>query len=884
MVEATARAPAPCVPLGEADVEATIPAVLARRTAGHGERPAVCWGRRELSYAELARESARVARAIGGRLAGPDAARVVLLLDDRIQQIVAALGVLEAGHAFVPLDPSQPAARLGRCVADAEPALIVAGRSTRGLADEMARVTAGVRLLDLDDDADTEAGLHDARGRAARPDDIAYIIYTSGSTGGPKGVIQLHRNVLASVREYTQALRVGADDRFAHLGSYAFGSPLIQVFRALLNGATVCRYDVKLQGLAGLAGWLEEQEISLYSSVPSLFRHWTADLTGAERFPRMRFVSLGGEAVRRRDFEAFRRVFAPPCRFVNSLGMTEMPGFRRLVLDHDAQLTGEIVPAGAAVAGIDVLVQDEHGRDVAPGEAGELVLRSRTLSPGYWRRPDLTEAAFRPDPADPRARLFRTGDRGRLRADGCLEHQGRADQQVKIRGQRVETAEVEAAILRLGGMREAAVVDCAGPDGETRLVAFVVAAKRKQAGVARLRAALTRALPEAMVPARFVFRAALPALPGGKLDRGALLEAAQSLEPARGDRPARPDDPLQRQLAAIWERFLRIDGIGPQDDFFELGGHSLIAVRVIARIQRDLGLALPLTALVEAPTVARLAEAIRARDATTPVSPVLALNASGSLPPLHCVPGAGGDAFALHALARRLGPDQPVRALQWPGLCGHGQPESVEALAAWFLERLPPPPATQGYRLLGTSFGGVVAYEMAQQLRAAGQRVELLVLLASNRPGHPALRPGLGPRARLELARRWLLPRGGKDRWSRRYLVLGLRERLGRLAFQLDRALVPGRTRAPFRWRFAWVREHCYRAADRYRPAPYPGRTVIFRNAERAPDSLFQTTPDLGWGELLTGPVERLEIPGAHGQELSSPGVDLLARELQRLL
>ena len=872
-------APAAFVPMRDADVEGNLPAVLARRTAGHGERPALRWGRRELSYAELAQESGRIARAIAARLDG-QSGRVVLLLADRIQQIAAALGTLESGHAFVPLDPSQPPARLAHCVADAGADLIVAERSTRALAAELAG--ANMRVLDLDASL---AGSALPRTRPIQPDDLAYIIYTSGSTGGPKGVMQPHRNVLHSVRESTNALHIGADDCFAHLGSYAFGSPLIQVFRALLNGATLCRYDVKQQGLAGLAGWLAEQEISLYSSVPSLFRHWTSELSGDLRLPRMRLVSLGGETVRRGDVERFRQVFAAPCRFVNSLGMTEMAGFRRLVLDHRAELEGDIVPAGHAVAGTDVLVQDEQGRTVEPGEAGEIVLRSRYLSPGYWRRPELTAAAFRPDPADPACRLFRTGDRGRLRADGCLEHLGRADSQVKVRGHRVETAEVEAAILRLGTMREAAVVACAGAAGDTELVAFVVAPQRRKARAAPLRAALGRSLPDFMVPARFVFRAALPALPSGKLDRGALAEAARATTAARGAPAPRPDDALQRQLLAIWERFLRIDGLGPHDDFFELGGHSLIAVRIIARIQRDLGLALPLTALVETPTVAGLARAIRARDASTAAAPVLTLNAAGSLPPIHCVPGAGADAFAFYSLARALGPDQPLHALQWPGLCGQRQPESVEALAAAFVARLgeQPAPQAESYVLLGSSFGGVVAYEMARQLRAAGRPVALLVLLAANRPGYPARRRDLGSRARLGLARRWLLPRGGKERWSRRYLLLGLRERLDRLRFALDRRLHPDRPAAPFSWRFAYVRELCYRAADLYRPAPYPGRTVIFRNEHHAPPHLFETRPDLGWGDLLTGDVRHCVIPGAHGQELSSPGVDVLARELKRL-
>ena len=881
---AVLRRPAPggpVVPFPPALVERTITEVFEARAAPHRDRLALRMGPRALSYAQLDAAAGRVAAALVATVpAGPG--RVVLLLDDRVRQVLAILGVLKAGLAFVPLDAGQPAPRLEACAAGARACAVLAEPGTRALA---AAIAGGLPVLDaaaLEHDAATRAAPPPARSaHAAGPYDPACILFTSGSTGRPKGVVQTHRNVLHNVAKLTASLRFAPDDRVTLLGHVAFAASMSDLFPALLNGASLHPYDVRRQGVEGLAGWLAAEGITVFASVPTLFRHALAGLEGDVALPSLRLLKLAGEPVQRRDVELFRRRVRPPTVFLNSLGSTEINTIRQHFLDHEAPLDtlldGPLVPVGHEVDGTDVLVLDAEGRPLPAGETGEIAVRSDFLSPGYWDEPQETARAFVPDPEGSSRRVFRSGDLGRLRPDGCLEHLGRKDGQVRVRGHRVETAEVEAALLARGDIGAAAVVGRPGAGGDVELVAWLVARSARPPTAAELRAGLAATLPDYMLPARYVFRAALPLLSTGKVDRRALAELPAGEGGAA--RPPAASDPLQQRLIAMWERVLRVHGIGPHDDFFDLGGHSLLAARIVARIHHQLGVALPLAVFREAPTVAALAARI-ARGGEQRPGPLVVLQEGGALPPLHCVPSAGSDAFSLLQLARALGPEQPLVALQIPGLYpGERPPESVEEIAALFVGPLRARQPHGPYALGGSSFGGVVAFALAQALRAAGEEVSLLALFDVLAPGHPRLRRDLGPRHWPRLAARWVLPRGSKEQTGRRVVRRGLREKLERARFHLRRALRPSAP-APQSWRFDWLREHCFRAQDRYRPAVYPGAVLLFRHEHQAPSDLYETGDDLGWGELVGGELSVRALPGLHGDALRPPAVNVAARVL----
>ena len=590
---------------------------IAARAPDH---PAVLDASGVLTYAELNRRANRVARAILARDpsgAGP----VAVLADHGAATVVAMLGALKARKVFVPLDPTFPPARLAGMLDDTQAVLALVSARHAALAESVGRAPAIDLAAAAGEGADADLGL------PLPPAAPAYVLYTSGSTGEPRGVVHSHEGVLHNVLRYVQGTHLSAADRMTMLLSFSFSAGMTNAFPPLLVGATLCAYDLREQGLAGLADFLDRHEITIYKSVPTTFRHFCEALPPARSFPRIRMVELAGEPVTTADVERFTRHFAPPCLLHNRLGAAETHIVRHYFVGHDTPLGDGLVPVGYEVADTEALVLDEQGRRLGPGQPGEVAIRSRYLAVGYWRQPDLTRAAFVPDPGpgdlDPaRApRIYRTGDLGRLREDGCLELHGRVDAQLKVRGQRLDGNEVERALLRASAaIAEAAVVVREDRPGEGRLVAYLAARERegqRRPAVAELRRALAASLPTYMVPSEFVWLAALPLTPTGKVDRLALplpQPAAPSAETDAAGTPPRTS--LEARLAMIWADVLRVEHVGVHDDFLDAGGDSLAAMRVIVHIRDALGVELSPRAFFESGTIAALAGVVAdlARD------------------------------------------------------------------------------------------------------------------------------------------------------------------------------------------------------------------------------------------------------------------------------
>ena len=303
---------------------------------------------------------------------------------------------------------------------DSQANLIIADDKNLPLAREWAQ--NGRQVLNIDE-LDASAPRENL-GLTISPDTFAYVVYTSGSTGQPKGVIQNHRNVLHQIMTYTNALHICADDRLTLLHSCSFTAARSDIFGALLNGATVCPVNVKEEGLAPLANWLIQEDITIYHWVPTAFRHFLETLTGAEQFPKLRLIVLGSEPVSPRDVERYKAHFAHSCLFVNRLGTTETADARLYFIDQETPIPDSMVPVGYAVEDMEVVLLDDSGQEAGFNRIGEIAIKSRYLSPGYWRRPELTRVAFQSDPQGGSERIYRTGDLGRLLPDGCLVHLG----------------------------------------------------------------------------------------------------------------------------------------------------------------------------------------------------------------------------------------------------------------------------------------------------------------------------------------------------------------------------------------------------------------------------------------------------------------------------
>jgi amino acid adenylation domain-containing protein len=596
------------------DVEHSIPARFERQARLYPEQIAVADAASTLTYRNLNRLANRIARAVLA-VRGAGSEPVALLVANGVPVVAAMLGVLKAGKFYVALDASQPMMRTAAIFAECRPALLIA--DSKRMEQAKALCTApgpsGVPLLNLDA---LEQDLSEENpGLALTGSSLAYVLYTSGSTGKPKGVMQDHRYVLHLTMVYTNGGRISAADRLALLYSPSFAGAVRDIYCALLNGAALVTFDVKREGLTGLADWLRHEQITVFFAVATMFRHFCRLLTPEDRFPSVRLIELGSEPVYAGEVHLYQRHFLEQCRMIVNFGGSEISPICQLLVHAGTRIEGSTVPAGYEAEDVELLLWDTEGEPVAAGAVGEIVVRSRYLSRGYWGRPELTEAAFVPDPEGGDRRLFRTGDLGRLLPDGCLLHLGRRDFQVKIRGYRVETAEVEAFFTATGLVRDAAVTAWLDSTGEQNLAAWLVPLRPDAPpSITELRALVAAALPDYMTPASFVLMDSLPLTESGKLDRRALPDPRLA-----GQRPdaayLAPRTAVERRLKEIWSELLGRERIGIQENFFDLGGHSLLALQVVARIAAAFRVMLPPNCLFECSTLARLAEVVeRARS------------------------------------------------------------------------------------------------------------------------------------------------------------------------------------------------------------------------------------------------------------------------------
>ncbi len=847
-------------PFERDEVEQSIAARFEAQAARRPEALAIRDGAREWNYGDLNTRANRIGRALLADAPAANGSPVALLFEHGAPAIAAMLGVLKAGRCYVVLNPAHPAARLAAILDDSSAETILTSDLNVAMAQNLARESAKIvseeirstKIISVDGPSDRLSA--ENLGLPIPPGAIAYILYTSGSTGKPKGVVQSHRNVLHNVMKYTNGVHLDAADRHALLPAYDVGASVSDIFGALLNGASLHPFELRTRGFADLAEWIVSEEITVYHSVPTVFRRLAASLREGASMPALRLVKLAGEATTARDVELFRKHLPKTSILCVSLGATEMNVIRMFFIDDAITFDGSVIPVGYEVADTEIVVLDDEGREVTDGRAGEIAIRSEYLFCGYWRNPELTAAVLSTG-ADGR-RMFHTGDRGMILPDGCLIHLGRREAAVKVRGQSVETAEVEAALLANPAVREAAVVGRPDRWGESRLVAYVMG----EASPAALRGQLARTLPASMVPSAFVRVDSMPLTSNGKIDRDALPDP----EPMRsGAHP--PRDRLEVCLAAIWEDVLKLRPVGIRDDFFELGGDSILALELVSQVESVCGRRLPVSLLLEAPTVARQAEILRDASWSPAWPAIVALQPHGNRPGFFCAAGAGTDVLSLVELPRHLGPDLPFYGLQPPGQDGQRAPlGTVDSLAAYLVREMRGVQPRGPYFLGGSSYGGIVAFEMAQQLVRAGEEVGLLALFDTRAPGYPRLRRDAP--ARFHLFRRLgnPFPQPPERRWSEmqremfRIWAQRLDTRWRRLA---GRAL----TQESLYFYFLTV---AFAAQRRYRPLPYPRPITLFRVPAQPSNEIYATDPLLGWGELAAGGLEIVDVEGFHGQPM----------------
>ncbi|MGK0187288.1 MAG: acyl-coenzyme A synthetase/AMP-(fatty) acid ligase/thioesterase domain-containing protein [Verrucomicrobiales bacterium] len=565
-------------------------------------------------------------------------------------------------------------------------------------------------------------------------------VLTSGSTGEPKAVAHSHGAILNQGRNYTRYAKLTSDDRIAVIAPLASITGQSSLFGALLNGAAACFYDIENYGIDSFAEWLKLEKITVLHATPTIFRALANIVAEAGSiFSSLRLVRIGGEPITKMDLAAIRSITPRDCAIYMGYGCSEMGTITRLVTDHESSKDLSFdkgAPVGAPSDNIDVAICDSAGFALPDGELGEVVVTSEFLSIGYLEDPEATQRAYSKSGAGS-ARSYRTGDMGIMQS-GQLFLRGRVDRQVKVRGHRLELDAVEAqlsAIPEFGSVAvESIQVRFNGNPPVTQLYAFLSSQDLGIADTRTLRQLAAAKLPTFMVPAKFIVIPTLPKTKTGKVDRAALRQLAA----AHSERTDSPDDAptsdLEAWLLERWVTLLHNKRIDIHDDFFEIGGDSMAAVRLFHEIGERTGIVLPVSALLEVPTIAELAQRIETSDNESGSSLIITLRDRGSQSPLFLIHDIGGNVVNYRRLTQELSDDQPVYGIRSPGLDVNPDtattlPHSVEELATLYINEITACIGDRPIALAGLSFGGKVAFEMAQQLHRAERQVTFLGLL-----------------------------------------------------------------------------------------------------------------------------------------------------------
>jgi amino acid adenylation domain-containing protein len=717
--------------------QATIPAAFEAQVDRTPEAVALSCEGEQLSYRALDERANRLAHHLRALGVGPDVL-VGLCVDRSVAMVVGILGILKAGGAYLPLDPEYPRERLAFMAADSRMPVLVTQASHAGVVP-----AEGAQMVLLDEGGAAFAHQPSTRvAPSAGPGNIAYVIYTSGSTGKPKGVMVEHRNVTRLLDATDAWYRFGSSDVWTLFHSYAFDFTVWELWGALLYGGrlVVVPYWVSRDPSAFYKLLLDEQ-VTVLNQTPSAFRQLVREMEpgGAELAAKLslRYVIFGGEAL---DVQQLRPFWdlrgAERTELVNMYGITETTvhvTYRPVSPADLARPWSSVI--GQPIPDLQLYILDRFQSPQPLGVPGEIYVGGAGVARGYLNRPELSAERFLPDPfsGQPGARLYRTGDRARRLPSGDVEYLGRVDQQVKIRGHRIELGEIDAVLSQHAGVKAARVFPRDYGQGDVRLVAYFITASMPAPSTDDLRTQLRASMPEVMVPSAFVRIEAFPLTANGKVDVAA-LPAPESVEAGAEHDLALPRDEIEAQLVALWRRLLKKTNIGIRDSFFDLGGHSMLAVQMVAAIKKVTGKTIPLIALFSARTIEQLAPLLRDEGEERKWSALVPVRAEGTLRPFFMISRPNVNALGYVALGRHLDPERPLYVLQYqyPEERVLGRPYTREEYMEWsakYVELMRSVQPEGPYLLGGMCEGALIAFTMAQSLEADGQEVALLAML-----------------------------------------------------------------------------------------------------------------------------------------------------------
>ncbi len=585
------------------DVEGSIPERFEKIVKLYPDRVAVKDQCQSLTYDELNQAANRVARKIL-KECGDNLSPILVFVDFDVRAIVSYLGALKAGKIACVVDSRSPIDRLTFMADDSRAeAMLAYGSNLKAATNLASRVRS---VIDVEEIGANLSGADIGLRRSSQ--EPASIRYTSGSTGRPKGVIRSHRSDLFSYMLQINWFHICPEDRVMVLRALSFTPG--DVFSGLMAGECVLPYDLKANGVRGVGQFLNTQQITHFSVTPSVFRYIVEDFHGEKELDHVRLIKFASEPFLRTDFELFKKHISPNCVILNRLSGKEVGAISQYWMTPKTMVDSPIVPVGYPIENKKIFILNGVQNEVETGEIGEIAVASRYLSHGYWNNTELTDQKFLPSNENCEERLYLTGDLGRRLPDGCLIYVGRKDDQIKIRGAKVEIGEVNTILSEHPQVKQSAVLAFDRENGENYLAAYIVSHLQPAPSVTDITDYLKKKLPDYMIPSAFMFLNSLP-LTNGKLDRRVLPKPDNSRPDLRAFY-VEPHSEVETKLAEIWSGVLGIKPIGIGDNFFELGGHSLTASQVVSRVVQAFKLELPIRALFDAPTVAEMAAVIEA--------------------------------------------------------------------------------------------------------------------------------------------------------------------------------------------------------------------------------------------------------------------------------
>ncbi len=867
------------------------------QVARYADATAVVFEDERLTYRELnvkANQLAHYLRTLG---VGPDTL-VGLHVNRSLEMAVGVVGILKAGAAYVPMDPSYPEERLRFMLSDSR---VQVALTEKGLIDSLAVKPAHVVCLDTPSFCTYPT--HNPESLAG-PRNLAYVIYTSGSTGKPKGVAMEHGPLSNLIHWQTNVEGFKPKARVLQFAPLSFDVSFQEMYSTWCSGgALVVIGESTRKDTAAMLRLMSEARVERLFLPFVALQYLAEAAVDSNEFPQdLREVITAGEQLR--ITPAVNRFFSElgHCRLHNHYGPTETHVATAYTLPGTSRTWPALPPIGRPIANAKAYILDAQRKPVPVGVAGELYLGGNCVARGYLNRPELTEERFLCDPYSSgngvlegrgeHPRMYKTGDLARLRADGNIEFLGRTDDQVKIRGFRVELGEIESALLEIASFKQVAVTAESEEPGTKRLMAYVVASDRSEPDVHEIRAALRAKLPDHMIPSAIILLERMPLTPSGKIDRRSLAGATGVRLDAPASRVA-PRNASEQGIAEIFARVLKLASVGVHDNFFDLGGHSLLALKVTSEIEKAFGRRLSVASFYQAPTVEGLSLLISQDVTEVSESLLVPLQPAGSALPFFWVHGEASDPI----LSRYLGPERPVYGVMHQGHDGRpARHTTVEEIAEHYIEEIRKVQSQGPYLLGGYCFGGIVALEMAQRLKREGQSVPRLVLLDPDTPATiqcsqtnvpPVSRPNGSNAPRLSVRRHLgnLKPLRSKARGA--YVFVRLNQKLSALLrglkivkltkavvtnlyFQFDRPLHP-------RLRSDYILGVYRRALSQYVPQPYDGQMIVLKAADSSSDA----EP---WAALARGGLDVFEVPGDHIAVLQESSVKIWAARVSSWL